>query len=68
MEHNEFVVEFKDGTRDWVDPVYGIEEDDDYITVSNGTFEYTYDKKLIDKWIVRTYSAETTYEPIGDEK
>lgn len=68
MEHNEFVVEFKDGKRDWVDPVFGVEETDEHIIVSNGAFEYTYDKEKIDKWVVRPYSAETTYEPIGDEK
>ena len=65
MEHNEFVVEFKDGTRDWVDPVRSVDEGDKYITISNGMFEYTYDKEKIDNWIVRHYSAETTYEPIG---
>lgn len=66
MEHNEFVVEFKDGKRDWVDPVFGIDEGEEYITVSNGNFKYTYDKKLIDKWVVRPYSAGTTYDPIEE--
>jgi len=66
MEHNEFVVEFKDGKRDWVDPVFSLDEEEEYITVSSGSFEYTYDKKLIDKWAVRPYSAETTYNAIED--
>lgn len=62
--HNEFVVEFKDGSRDWVDPVIYIHENDECVFVDNG-HEYQYEKKLIDKWVVRPYSAETTYDAIG---
>ena len=42
MEHNEFVVEFKDGTRDWVDPVSDVWEDDQILFVetdSGGLYE-----------------------------
>lgn len=64
MERNEFVVAFKDGSMDWVDPVESLDETETHITVSNGMFEYTYEKLLIDKWIVRPYSHGTTYAPI----
>lgn len=63
--HNEFVVEFKDGSRDWVDPVIDVTEDVDWIYVDNG-HKYQYRKTLIDKWVVRPYSAETTYTAIGE--
>ena len=63
--HNEFVVEFKDGSRDWVDPVIDVTEDDEWIYICNG-HNYQYEKKLIAKWIVRPYSAETTYDAIGE--
>lgn len=63
--HREFVVEFKDGRRDWVDPVYSVEETEQHIAVENVTGRvYIYDKELCDKWVVRPYSAETTYDPI----
>ena len=65
--HNEFVVEFKDGSRDWVDPVIDITEDDDWIYVDNG-YKYHYEKASIRQWIVRPYSEETTYLWIGDVK
>jgi hypothetical protein len=65
--HNEFVVELKDGSRDWVDPVIDVTEDDEWIYVDNG-HEYQYEKKLIAKWTVRPYGAETTYDVIGDVK
>jgi hypothetical protein len=64
--HNEFVVEFKDGSRDWIDPVIDVNEDDAYIHVSNG-HDYRYEKELIARWIVRPYSADTTYDSIGEE-
>lgn len=63
MIHNEFVVEFKDGTRDWVDPVINVSEDDTTIYVDNG-YVYEYPKSKVDKWIVRPYSDETTYDRI----
>jgi len=67
VEHNEFVVEFKDGTRDWVDPVIDVSEDDNTIYVDNGHV-YEYPKSKVDKWIVRPYSPETTYDRIEDIK
>lgn len=64
--HNEFVVEFKDGSRDWVDPVIDVTEDDEWTYVDNGQ-KYQYEKELIAKWIVRPYNADTTYDAIGEE-
>ncbi|MNQ80228.1 hypothetical protein D3C85_951960 [compost metagenome] len=61
--HNEFVVEFKDGNRDWVDPVGGVWEDDHILfveTTYGGIYEY--DKAYVDKWAVRLYDPETTYD------
>lgn len=66
MEHNEFVVEFKNGSRDWIDPVIDISEDETTIYVDNGYCEYEFLKKDIDKWAVRPYTPETTYDPIGE--
>ena len=61
--HNEFVVEFKDGTRDWVDPVESIREDDHiiYVTVSLN-YIYEFSKADVRDWILRPYDPETTYE------
>lgn len=64
--HNEFVVEFKDGSRDWVDPVIDITEDDEWIYVDNG-HKYQYEKELIENWAVRPYSVKTTYDVIGGQ-
>lgn len=60
--HNEFVVEFKDGTRDWVDPVESIREDDHMIYVT-GSLNYVYEfpKADVNDWILRPYATETTY-------
>lgn len=60
--HNEFVVEFKDGTRDWVDPVESIREDDHIIYVKS-TVEYIYEFPKVDvkDWILRPYDPDTTY-------
>ena len=67
MEHNEFVVEFKDGKRDWVDPVADVWEDDHILFVETDSGNvYEYEKKKVGKWVVRPYSTETTYEPIED--
>lgn len=65
--HNEFVVEFKDGGRDWVDPVIDVTEDDEWIYVDNG-HKYQYEKNLIVSWTVRPYSVETTYDVIGEDQ
>ena len=64
MKHNEFVVEFKDGSMDWVDPVSELWEDDEKIYVNNHSFTYEYDKSSISKWVVRPYNSDTTYDAI----
>ncbi len=68
--HLEFVVEFKDGSRDWVDPVVKVEVTDKHIAVTNeyASFNHTYDynKKDMLKYVVRPYSKETTYDEIED--
>lgn len=64
MEHNEFVVQFKDGTRDWIDPVYDVWEGGDMIFVNNGPCTYEYTKVDVEKYVVRPYSDETTYDTI----
>ena len=65
MEHNEFVVEFKDGTRDWIDPVDNIDETADTVKVYASTgYEYSFAKSLISKFTVRPYNKDTTYDPI----
>ncbi len=69
--HNEFVVEFKDGTRDWVDPVENVREDDHMLYVEQGSFRgyvYEYEKVNVAKWIIRPYDKETTYDWIGENK
>lgn len=60
--HNEFMVEFKDGTRDWVDPVESIRQDDNmiYVTGSNG-YIYEFSKVDVKDWVLRPYDPETTY-------
>lgn len=66
----EFVVEFKDGSRDWVDPVVKVEETDCEIivTIEYRGFKnkYHYDKCDMVKWQVRPYDVDTTYDKIGD--
>lgn len=64
MNIKEFVVEFNDGSRDWIDPVVDVQETEETIIVSNGFFEYTFDKSFIKKWTVRPYSPETTFDEI----
>lgn len=68
--HLEFVVEFKDGSRDWVDPVVKVEVTDKHITVTNEyasvSGAYVYNKKDMLKYVVRPYSKETTYDEIED--
>ena len=61
--HNEFVVEFKDGTRDWVDPVESFREDTHllYITTTPGNV-YEFNKVDVKDWLIRPYDSETTYE------
>lgn len=61
--YNEFMVEFKDGTRDWVDPVESIREDDYMIYVRSAHgFIYEFSKADVNDWILRPYDPETTYE------
>lgn len=67
MEHYEFVVEFKNGKRDWVDPVDEVWEEGQTLFVKaleGYGYTYEYDKSLVDKWVVRPYDPETTFEPI----
>ena len=66
--YDEFVCEFHDGERDWVDPVVSIEESDTTIKVKNSISSnyYEYSKAGIKKWCVRPYSEETTYDPINE--
>lgn len=61
--HNEFVVEFDDGTRDWVDPVESIREDEHTIYVQHKIPGHVYEFKKSDiiKWEVRPYDPDTTY-------
>lgn len=63
MEHNELVILFKDGHREWVDPIYSLTETDTHIIVDN-CYLYKYEKEKIDKWVVRAYHSDTTYDPI----
>lgn len=52
----EFVVEFNDGSRDWVDPVINVEETEDEIVVTNsrwGENEYRYVKVDVKSWIIQ---------------
>lgn len=64
MEHNEFVVQFKSGGRDWIDPVIEVKEDDYSIYVNNGYYISEFIKTDVDKWVVRPYNSETTYDPV----
>lgn len=64
MEHEEFVVLLKSGKMDWVDPVNTVEEVEGVLVVNNHSYDYKYLLKDIDKWCVRPYSKETTYDPI----
>ena len=66
--HLEFVVEFKDGSRDWVDPVVKVDESSTHILVTN-TFRgwentYEYAKEDILRYVVRPYHEETTYDAV----
>lgn len=66
-EHFEFVVEYKDGTRDWIDPVLRVEETADMIFVTNsylGENTYTFYREMIADWTVRLYNKSTTYDRI----
>jgi len=70
MEHLEFVVEFHDGSMDWVDPVERedvVETPEEIrVTVGFGTIShcYTYNRSDVAAWTIRPYSPETTYNPI----
>ncbi len=64
-EHNEFVVEFKGGKRDWVDPVSEATQDNEYIYIVGGNgYMYQFNKLYVQKWVIRPYSESTTYDPI----
>lgn len=64
--HNEFVVEFKDGTRDWVDPVESFREDTHLLYITNFTGNvYEFNKVDVKDWLIRPYDTETTYDWIG---
>ena len=65
-DHNEFVIEFTDGSRDWIDPVYDTWEENEKIYVNNGACTYEYEKSNIKKYLVRPYSDKTTYDAIGE--
>lgn len=60
----EFVVEFNDGSRDWIDPVVSVSDTGTQIIVNNGMYDYKYDKSEVKKWQVRPYSPETTYDEV----
>jgi hypothetical protein len=67
VEHLEFVVEFKDGKRDWIDPVDidCVDIADGLIVVTANTgYVYKYTESDVSKWVVRLYGEETTYDPI----
>lgn len=62
----EFVVEFNDGGRDWVDPVINIEETEDEIVVTNvrwGENEYRYAKVDVKSWTIQPRISDE-----GEEK
>ncbi len=65
MEHNEFVVLYKNGNKDWIDPINEIWEDDYIIYVDNYSKTHEFVKTDIDKWVVRPYNPETTYDDIA---
>ena len=68
--HLEFVVEFKDGGRDWVDPVVRVDEGSTHIFVTNSyrgcENTYEYPKEEILRYVVRPYHEETSYVVIED--
>jgi hypothetical protein len=45
-------INFKDGSKDWIDPVYELPlESDEKLYVEGGNSQtYDYDLKLVDKW------------------
>jgi hypothetical protein len=60
----EFVIEFKNGTRAWIDPVSldSVTENDDIITVvSDNGHSFDYCKNLVSKYKIREYSPYTTF-------
>ena len=65
--HNEFTCKFKNGKRDWVDPVVDVEETDTHVNVYNGAFWYTFDKDDMELWCVRPYHENTTLDPVDEE-
>lgn len=51
--HYEFYVEFKNGGRDWVDPVINVYEDDNFIFVESILYTYEYGKHNILNYTIR---------------
>lgn len=67
--HKEFVVLMKDGSRDWVDPVSDedsirLDSKEIHVINSHTGYVYSYPLDKIEKWVIREYSPDTTYDPI----
>lgn len=63
-KHEEFVVLYKDGMGDWIDPVEEVQETETEIIIGNGLYVYTFKKEEIEEWDIRPYSIETTHDPV----
>lgn len=46
----QFYVKYKDGSKDWIDPVLTFKETEDQFIVGNGYYDYTIDKVVVDTW------------------
>lgn len=69
MDHLECVIEFTNGEREWIDPVLyqDIRTDNGSLIVESMVgYIYEYPLKDIDKWCIRAYSEDTTYDPIEE--
>lgn len=65
LDHDEFVVKMKDGKYDWLDPVESIFEGRGSIIVRTcAGYDYIFNLKDIDQWMVRQYDAVDIY-PFG---
>jgi hypothetical protein len=52
MAYKQAIIYFKDGTKDWVDPIVddSINNDNkDFIIINNGIYSYEYNRLLVDK-------------------
>lgn len=67
MIHTEFYCEYKNGSRDWVDPVLSYEHTEETIIVFNGSFHYSFDKEDLSGWVFRPYTEETTYNRLDED-